>query len=87
MPYCGGIRDLPPNGDSTSTRPYPAARSASGAAGRLAGTPAPHPRYAVTAEAPACARTPSMCSRTVSSSPVISQQNSDTARLLSNFSG
>src|SRR6185312_8581971 len=27
MPHSSGIRDLPPNGDSTSTRPYPAARS------------------------------------------------------------
>ena len=28
MPQSTGARDLPPSGDSTSTRPYPAARSA-----------------------------------------------------------
>jgi hypothetical protein len=28
MPQSSGARDLPPSGDSTSTRPYPAARSA-----------------------------------------------------------
>jgi len=28
MPHSAGCRDLPPNGDSTSTRAYPAARSA-----------------------------------------------------------
>ena len=28
MPQSSGVRDLPPKGDSTSTRPYPAARSA-----------------------------------------------------------
>src|SRR4051794_41797758 len=28
MPHSSGARDLPPSGDSTSTRPYPAARSA-----------------------------------------------------------